>query len=103
MQDGWAYLVENEIVRGTLKVFDVRTSVAEPVPSADRTITNRPVDLVVKPTRLVVGTSVPARSVPSNLHVFDIQDPQNPQWVGAASVSNSAVDGDLLRLVMRDN
>jgi RHS repeat-associated protein len=101
VQDGFAYLVENEFTRGTLKVYDVsQPSMPTPVPSAERTIENRPVDLAIKPERLVVGTSVPARSVPSNLHVFDISRPDDPQWVGAASVSNGVLDGVLHRVVV---
>ena len=103
-QDGWAYLVENLITHGTLKAFDVRRpSLPEPIPSADRHIDNRPVDLAIKPRRLVVGTSVPARSVPSNVHVFDVSAPDAPKWVGAASVSNGVLDGTLLRVVTRGN
>ena len=104
VQDGWAYLVRNDMIRGTLKVFDVRgPGVPTERLTAQRSITNRPVDLAVKPERLVVGTSVPARSTPSNVHVFDISRPDDPVWVGAASVSNGVLDGDLRRLVMRGN
>ena len=71
------------------------------MPTAGRVVTNRPVDLAIEAGRLVVGTSVPARSTPSNLHVFDIPQPDDPVWTGAASVSNGVLDGDLLRLVMR--
>ena len=103
-QDGYAYLVESTFTHGTLKVYDVRDPARpEPVPSADRPIENRPIDVAARPRRLVVGTTVPARSLPSNLHVFDISRPDDPQWVGAASVSNGVLDGTLRRVVLRGN
>jgi hypothetical protein len=94
VQDGYAYLAHDLIEQGTLKVFDVRTpSAPVPVPSAERPITNRPVDLAIKPARLVVGTTVPIRFTPSNVHVFDVTQPDDPVWTGAASVTNGVSTG----------
>jgi hypothetical protein len=102
VHDGWAYLVQDDFTSGTLKVYDVRQPGAPvPVSSAERPIENRPADLAIQTRRLVVGTTVPARSVPSNLHVFDISRPDDPQWVGAASVSTGVLDGTLRRVVVR--
>jgi len=101
-QDGFAYVAENGFTQGTLRVYDVRDPRApEEIAAAQRLIENRPVDIAAKPRRLVVGTTVPARSVPSNLHVFDISRPDAPEWVGAASVSQGVLDGTLLRVVLR--
>ncbi len=100
-QDGFAYLAENAFTHGTLRVYDVRDpALPEEVVTGERPIENRPVDLAAKPRRLVVGTTVPARSVPSNLHVFDISRPDAPDWVGAASVSSGVLDGTLQRVVL---
>ena len=75
------------------------------MPEAGRPVSNRPVDVVVRPgappetaPRVVVGTSVAGRPLPSNLWIFDTTEPEDPHWVGAASVSDGAVDGTLLRL-----
>jgi hypothetical protein len=102
VQDGFAYLVQNELTRGTLKVFDVRKPMAPvPVPSADRYVANRPIDLAGSSHRIIVGTTATNKSLPSNLQVFDTTQPSDPRWVGAASVSNGVVDGALVRLVVR--
>jgi hypothetical protein len=104
-----AYLVQNNFYNGILKAFDI-TSPITPVeiPSAQAYVTWRPVDLrgeeetSVSGGRLVVvGTGPTNQSKPSNIYLFDVSDDGKSRWIGATSLTNSAVDGFLVRMKLR--
>jgi hypothetical protein len=78
--------------------------VSDPINVTETTSTRiigRPVDLVGEGTTVAVATSPGARSMPSNVRLYDITEPTTPKEIGAASVANSAADGALNRITMR--
>ncbi len=99
-----AYLVQNHFYSGTVRVFKTEDPVSpEEVPQDPQGyVTGRPVDLAGEDTTLVVATGPPARSVPSNLYVFDVSQPNATNWVGVASLTNSATEGFVSRITVRN-
>jgi hypothetical protein len=97
-----AYLVENHFLNGTLRVFDVADP-ANPkeIETARNSVVGRPVDIVGEEGTVVVATGPTARSVPSNLYVFDVTSSRITSWVGAVSLTNSAGDGFINRIAVR--
>ncbi len=99
-----AYLVENHFYGGTVRVFKTDDPVTpEEVPQDPQGyVTGRPVDLAGEDTTLVVASGAPARSVPSNLYVFDVSQPKATNWVGVASLTNSATEGFVSRIAVKN-
>jgi hypothetical protein len=97
-----AYLVQNHFLYGTLRVFDVADP-ANPkeIETARNSVVGRPVDIAGEEGTIVVATGPPARSLPSNLQVFDVTSSLLTRWVGAVSLTNSAVDGFINRIAVR--
>jgi len=62
---------------------------------------NRVIDIAGADTTIVVATGSNHRSHPGNLQVYDVTDPQAPQWVGAATVSSGAQDGTPSRIRLK--
>ena len=105
-----AYLVENHFYGGTLKAYEA-TDPIEPreIESARYSVTYRPVDIVGEAEspltggRLVaVATGPPARSTPSNVWLLDVSNDAATQWIGAVSLTSSALDGFINRTFMRN-
>jgi hypothetical protein len=104
-----AYVVQNNFSNGILRAYDISNPVAPvEIPSAQAYVTWRPVDIVaeeestISAGRLVViATSTTNQSKPSNLYLFDVSSDGKSRWIGATSVTNSAVDGFINRIKLR--
>jgi hypothetical protein len=71
--------------------------------TSSTSVFGRPVDLAGESTTVVVGTAPGARSMPSNVHLYDVSNAEAPAWLGSVSVANSAGQGALQRLALRGN
>jgi hypothetical protein len=112
-----AYLVQNHFSWGTLRVFETLDPVKPlEIPNGPGDTRNpryvvsyRPVDLVgeadsplTEGGRVVaVVTSSTGQSKPSNVWVLDTSDDAQTRWIGAVSLTNSAVDGFVFRTYLR--
>jgi RHS repeat-associated protein len=106
-----AYFVQNYFTWGSVRVFDVGNPVSpEEIPQDPLGyVTNRPVDLVgqaeesaVSEGKLIlVATSTTNRSVPSNVFLFDTTEDTATRWIGAASLTNSVLDGYVTRIAVQ--
>ncbi len=104
-----AYLVQNNFVNGTLRAYDVSDPV-EPteILSAQATVTWRPVDLAGEENTSVTGgrliaisTGSTTQSKPSNVYVFDTSSDAQSKWIGAVSLTSSAMDGFIFRTAVK--
>jgi len=111
-----AYLVQNHFYAGTLRVFETTDPVTPlEIPSSDAdsrdpryTMAYRPVDLVGESDSPLTGgrvvavvTGPTAQSKLSNVWLLDTNDDAVTRWIGAVSLTNSAVDGFVSRSFMR--
>jgi len=80
--------------------------ISDPVNPSEMTTTQifgRPMDVAGEGTTLVVGTAPGVRSIPSNVHLYDVSDPAAPKWMGSATLANSANQGTVQRVNLRGN
>ena len=100
-----AWLVQNDYYSGTLRSFDVSNPVfpREVVLGGYPFVAGRPLDITGEEATIVVATGPTSRSLPGNLDVFDVSSPTDALWVGAASVTNSTVEGSILRVRVRND
>ena len=101
--DDRAFLVENFFSNGALRVFDISDPMEiREIESAQNYVNGRPVDIAADRGLVAVATAVTNQSRPSNLWIFDVSDRNQSIWVGAASVANSAVDGAIQRVALKN-
>ena len=111
-----AYLVQNHFLAGTLRVFETTDPVYPleiPNSASDTrdpryTVAYRPVDLVGEADSPLTGgrvvavvTGPTAQSKPSNVWVLDVNDDEATRWIGAVSLTSSAVEGFVSRTFLR--
>jgi hypothetical protein len=103
-----AYLVENFFRNGVLKIYDISDPVTAVKVGGEATVTWRPVDIaaefdsrMVGGPLVVVATGPTNVSKPSNLYAYDVSG-DAPQWIAANSVTNSAMDGFINRITVKD-
>ncbi|MEO8501682.1 MAG: hypothetical protein ABI565_12255, partial [Vicinamibacteria bacterium] len=80
--------------------------ISDPVnvsPTTTTQIFGRPMDVAGDGTTLVVGTAPGVRSIPSNVHLYDVSDPASPQWLGSVTLANSVNQGTVQRVDLRGN
>ncbi len=65
-------------------------------------ISNRVIDITGEGTTVVVASGPNHRSHPGDLLVYDVTNPQAPQWVGATTLSTGALDGTPSRIKLRN-
>jgi hypothetical protein len=104
-----AYVVQNNYTYGLLKVFDV-SDPAYPteLPDGQKRILGRPMDLDAQEessgdVKVVVATGPADESLPSNLRVYRVSKNGSSQWIGATSLTNTAAEGIVRRVVMDEN
>jgi hypothetical protein len=103
-----AYLVQNDFTYGLLRVFDVSDPVTPTeVVEAQQRMLGRPMDLDVSPdgddATVVVVTGPADSSLPSNLRIYKVPAAGPSQWVGAASLTSTAVEGIVQRVAVNGN
>jgi hypothetical protein len=107
-----AYLVQfgSGGANGTLMVYDVSDPANPTLLDSSQSLWPRPVDIagtvdntgvLSSPGNLIAVAAGPlASSVPSNVYLFDAST-DHPTWIGATSLTSSAEDGFINRLVLR--
>ena len=105
-----AYVVQNNFFNGVLRAFNVSDPVNPlEIPSAQAVVTWRPVDLTgIEETALTEGrlvavaTSSTNQSKPSNVYLFDTSNDAATRWIGAVSLTTSAIEGFINRIAIKD-
>ncbi len=87
---------------GLLTGYDV-TDPINVVETTSLAILGRPMDLVGEGSIVAVATAPGVKSLPSNVRLYDVSDPANPSWVGAASLTKAISEGTVNRITLRGN
>jgi len=77
---------------------------SDPINVVETTTTHifgRPMDVAGEGTLIAVATAPGVKSLPSNVRLYDVTNPEAPEWVGAASLTNSVGEGSINRITMR--
>ena len=100
---GWTlkHLMSSSTWRGLLIGYDA-TDPSNLTELSSKTIENRVIDIAGEGSEVVVANGTNHKSRPGALLVYDIADPENPQWVGAATLSTGATDGTPSRIAVRN-
>ncbi len=105
------YVAQHSSPHAILRTFDVANpgDVVE-LTTAQRSMLGRPMDLDAEldangDARVIVATGPNDTSLPSNLRLYRILrgSPATAQWIGAASLTTTAVEGIVRRVAMRGN
>ena len=107
-----AYVVANFFVNGQTRTYDVSDpadmKLIEDIPEYEGVVVGRPVDIggidaehdMTEGRLVVVGTTATNKSLPSNIHLFDVAG-DKVRRVGIASLTVTAQEGTLVRFVVR--